>query len=298
MRQRHHYQNRQIQLAHSTWSIHEWLSPSENPTTIIALHGFTGSGLDFEALIGRVNPEISWICPDLPGHGGTIGLRSIECYRFNSIVDAVSEISTTASPQTPPVLMGYSMGGRAALHCALNKTARFSGLILVSANPGIEDSVLRLQRKQKDEDLAAQIRTEGTEWFAHFWEQQAIISTQRNIPLPFGSQLRERRRKQSATELARSLNATGQGSIIPLWQTLYQICIPALVIAGANDKNYQSIAQRVEKQMPDAVCKIVANAGHCAHLENLETSSALINQFLQKSIHLEKSNGCDPLKSL
>src|SRR4051794_29917641 len=52
--------------------------------------------------------------------------------------DRLAEIREAAS--IGDVLVGYSMGGRLALHAALRDPERYAGLALVGVSPGIEDA--------------------------------------------------------------------------------------------------------------------------------------------------------------
>src|SRR3954464_14233324 len=52
------------------------------------------------------------------------------------------------------VLVGYSMGGRIALHAALRRPGAWSGLVLIGVSAGVDD---RAGRRRSDEQLAAWI---------------------------------------------------------------------------------------------------------------------------------------------
>ena len=42
---------------------------SNDPLELVALHGFTGSGADFDVLREALTSSVRWTTPDLPGHG-------------------------------------------------------------------------------------------------------------------------------------------------------------------------------------------------------------------------------------
>ena len=50
----------------------------------------------------------------------------------------------------PPLLVGYSMGGRLALHALLEDSEAWSGAMIVSAHPGLQDEGERLLRMATD----------------------------------------------------------------------------------------------------------------------------------------------------
>jgi pimeloyl-ACP methyl ester carboxylesterase len=57
-------------------------------------------------------------------------------------------------------LVGYSMGGRIALHAALREPERFASLVLIGVSAGVQD---RDERRRADEELASWIETHSIE---------------------------------------------------------------------------------------------------------------------------------------
>ena len=100
---------------------------------VVALHGFTGQGADFDPLRAFLPPGSTLSSPDLPGHGSKRLLKDLAAYSLPAHLAAISE-AATASQIT---LLGYSMGGRLALHWAIAHPERIQRLILVGASPGL-----------------------------------------------------------------------------------------------------------------------------------------------------------------
>ena len=108
------------------------------PPALVALHGFTLHGDMFREFAGRLSaPEAA---PDLPGHGRT----ALEPVSIGSAVDAIAEILAAAS--SPPLLLGYSQGGRIALQTALTHPDLVGSLVLISISPGLSERSRRLRR--------------------------------------------------------------------------------------------------------------------------------------------------------
>ena len=99
--------------------------------TIVSLHGFTGEGADFEAIRAVLPSEARFNAPDLPGHGSRRHQRDLRDYSVEAHLALITEAAT--SPQV--TLLGYSMGGRLALHWALAHPERVARLILNGASP-------------------------------------------------------------------------------------------------------------------------------------------------------------------
>ena len=75
-------------------------------------------------------------------------------------------------------LVGYSMGGRLALHVALALAGRVRRLVLIGASPGIADAGARAERAAADERLAGEVEAMTIEAFAERWAQTAVLADQ------------------------------------------------------------------------------------------------------------------------
>src|SRR5687768_4805254 len=80
-----------------------------------------------------------------------------------------------ARPDPGLVPVGYSMGGRIALHAALAEPGRWPALVLVGVSPGVDDPA---GRRSADEDLAAWIEMHPIEEVVARWEAQPVFATQ------------------------------------------------------------------------------------------------------------------------
>lgn len=79
-------------------------------------------------------------------------------------------------------LLGYSMGGRMALHISIVAPQRISKLVLESTTAGIRDEYNRENRREHDEQLAQMLEKLGLEKFVDFWEKQDLFDSQANLP--------------------------------------------------------------------------------------------------------------------
>jgi 2-succinyl-6-hydroxy-2,4-cyclohexadiene-1-carboxylate synthase len=236
--------------------------------------------MDAEALVATLGKERLWIAPDLPGHGGTIGLGDAAEYAAEAMTANVAALCR-ALPR-PPILVAYSMGGRLGILVASKHPAALAGLILVGCGPGLEDEVERQGRADYDEALAARIEREGVEKFADFWESVPIIKTQRQIPAPWGERLRERRRKHLAAELACHLRAFGQGVAPRLPEEWKALRLPIWHVAGELDRAYRQKGETLLNGLPHAQVTLFPEAGHAAHLENLRCSRVKFCRIFEK----------------
>ena len=188
-------------------------------------------------------------CPDLPGHGTSAGVRA----------DLWEAAGVVADHEGRAAYIGYSMGGRLALHIALARPGAVTALVLVSATAGIEREDERAARRARDTELADRIEQIGIDTFLDEWLAQPMFAG-----LPTGARAG---RSTDAAGLASSLRLAGTGTQDPLWERLRSIEVPALVIAGENDPKYVAEAERLASSLPRADLVTISSAGHALPLE-------------------------------
>lgn len=252
-----------------------WLS---HTMRILALHGFTGCGDDFTEFSPLCHSVDTWHCPNLPGHGPE---PSLNCTPEATLRFVEAERSTSnAQHSTPNILLGYSMGARAALQHACKYPDAWDALILISPNPGIEDNVTRAERRSVDEKLAQRIERKGVDDFIKFWQSTPMIRSQKNIRPDWCDAMQANRQQHTATGLATSLRQFGQGHCPNLWPELDKLAMPTLLVTGSEDLKYTRIAERMFARLPYSVIEVIDGIGHMPHLEGPETCADAINDFL------------------
>lgn len=246
---------------------------------MLALHGFTGSGRDFAPLADHLERQIA--APDLIGHGPLPAPPEVAQYAMPAVVARLEGTLNELKLGRVPVL-GYSMGGRTALHFALAFPERVEALILVGATPGFRDPADRLARRRADEALAQRIEADGVGSFADRWESLPILASQARIAEPLRTAMRARRREHGAAGLASSLRGMGTGAMESVWGRLAGLDLPTLLITGADDPKFTEVARDMLGLLPRASHVVVGRAGHCAHLERPDEAAAQIWGFLRE----------------
>ena len=241
---------------------------------ILALHGFSGSGADFDPLAAALGVDIQ--TQDLLGHGEADAPLSEEAYRIGAVAQRVAK----NHDGEPVVLLGYSMGGRVALRLWPALGSALGGLILVSTSPGLEDPVERTERIATDTALAAQIESKGIDWFCGHWADRPIIRSQRNIAPEILQAMTTRRSRNRPHGLSNSLRGMGVGAANPAWAELGDIGVPTLLLTGAADPRYGLIADEMAERIPSSQHITVAGAGHCVHLEQVQAVATIIDGFV------------------
>ncbi len=213
------------------------------------MDGLTGAGL-------------TPVLVDLPGHGADAGTRDPSRFTLAAALDRVA-----AAGRWPEDLVGYSMGGRLALHFAVAFPERVRRLVLESASPGLATEAERRDRRAADEALAAGIEAKGIEWFVEDWESQPLFETRSHLESAALTRHRELRLRNDPRSLALALTGLGTGALPSLWDDLAHIEVPTLIIVGELDGKFVEVADRMTRKMPDVGMVVVPGVGHSVHLE-------------------------------
>lgn len=251
---------------------------------LVLLHGFTGSGGSLAGVARAFEHEYETLAPDLPGHGRSVGEAGAAGCDFDDCVgDLVATLEGAGHRRAH--WLGYSMGARLALGCAVRHPERAASLVLVGARAGIEDPVEREARRRTDDALAVRIEALGVAAFVDEWLAQPLFDSQRRLGPGFLAAERRARLANDARELAASLRGLGPGAQPPLFESLPELNVPVLLVAGALDRRFVALAQDLARRLPQAeVCEI-ADAGHAVHLEQPEAFVCAARDFMRRVRH-------------
>lgn len=242
---------------------------SSSDQRLVLLHGFTQTADCWGPIGDDLARDHDVVRLDAPGHGHATAVRA----------DLVEAARLAADAGGPGTYVGYSMGGRLALHVALEHPAVVERLVLVGATPGIEDDDERAARRARDHELAARVRSIGIDAFLTEWLDQPLFTG-----LPAGARFDDERRRNTADGLASSLELAGTGSQAPLWDRLPELQMPVLAVAGADDTRYADIARRLAGAIgPHATAAEVPHAGHAAHLEQPAAFLTILRDWLARA---------------
>jgi 2-succinyl-6-hydroxy-2,4-cyclohexadiene-1-carboxylate synthase len=193
--------------------------------------------------------------------------------------ERVEEIIQATKPGD--ALVGYSMGGRLALHAALREPDRFGALVLVGVSAGIEDRGEREDRRRSDESLAEWMERRSIEEVVERWERQPVFETQ---PDELREWQRAGRLSHEPRLLAQLLRTAGQGALEPVWERLKDLRCPVLLTAGEQDRRYASAARRMAEELREARVRLLPDAGHAPQLEAPREFTTLLAEFLDEHL--------------
>jgi 2-succinyl-6-hydroxy-2,4-cyclohexadiene-1-carboxylate synthase len=227
--------------------------------------GFMQRGEAWQPVAGRVATRYRSACLDFTTH---------------TFEERLAEIERATAPGD--ALVGYSMGGRLALHAALRNPDTITGpLVLVGVNAGIEDAEERAARRAGDEADAAWIENSSIEGIVEWWERRPVFASQ-------SPEQRERQRRGRLShrpqDLATILRTASQGELEPVWDELKTLRAPTLLVAGSSDAAYAEANARMARLIPESCAAIVEGAGHAPQLEQPDAFAALLLDFLDQHL--------------
>lgn len=257
--------------------LHAVVSGSGPP--LVLLHGFTGSTETWAGLRPVFECANRVVAFDFPGHGRSSAPVNPERYSLGRFAkDLANALDRLALDRV--AVLGYSMGGRAALQFAEQYGDRTAALGLVSTSSGIRDDAARRERVASDAALAESIERDGIEAFVDRWEKLPLWASQQVQPAGWQSKLRTQRLNNDPVGLANSLRGAGAGADTGVPVVLRGIVAPSLILAGALDQRYVEHGRSLESELPNSRMEVIEGAGHAIHLEQPESLASATVSFL------------------
>lgn len=205
---------------------------------LIFLHGFLGTGEDWEEMLPFFEERYFCIAYDLPE---------------SDIVAAVKKEIEKISPK--PILIGYSMGGRIALQLQEHAAA----VVALSANPGLKSEEQKEIRRKADEEWAQKILHRPWREFLDEWYGQSIFASLHGKPLL--KTIIDKRLKSGSrgnAQVMREMSLANQMAV-------EEFSVPTLMMYGEEDWKFRDLYST----LPEHVCvRGIKNSGHCLNQEN------------------------------
>ena len=232
---------------------------------LVLAHGFTQNRHCWGPFADDLATDHQVVAVDLPGHGDTSPAHDQS--DLNQAADLLADVGGKAT------YVGYSMGGRVALHLALRYPELVQSLVLIGATPGIDDQDSRRARCQADETLAARLETIGLDQFLDRWLASPLFAG-----LTEQTACRKQRLGNRVEGLAASLRNTGTGTQTPLWPRLGEITAPVVVMVGQGDAKFCEIGMKMVEYLPRASMVSLA-ATHAVHLEQPGSAATMVRRL-------------------
>lgn len=187
----------------------------------VALHGFLGSLKDWELL-------------DMPWNVLAIALHPKRDFQTFA-----KEFNAWAKKNLAPPrgIMGYSLGGRLALHALLDDPSLWSKGILISTHPGLCGEEEKQKRVKHDQAWAKRFLQDPWDILMKDWEAQEVF---KNETYRFFRKEADYKRE----DLAKWLTHFSLGLQENLLPKIQELSLPLFWVTGEFDHAYRSFAKQ------------------------------------------------------
>jgi 2-succinyl-6-hydroxy-2,4-cyclohexadiene-1-carboxylate synthase len=250
--------------------------------TVLFIHGFTGCAEDWFPVIEQLPESFNYAAIDLVGHGKSDKPVNPDYYTTESLIDQIKFVKDKLANDRQIILIGYSMGGRAALSFATTYPKEIKGLILESASAGIKNDTERNKRYEDDLKLVQFIHDHTMEEFIEFWYDQEMFNTQRRFSNDKIKKLHKKKYDNSKIGMMNMLKGFSTGIMPPLHDKLKLIPVKTILISGELDSKYTFINSKIVRGFHKAKHKVVKNSGHNTHLEEPKRFIEIVTNYLNQ----------------
>ena len=284
------------------------LDYQEPSPRLVLLHGLLGSAQDWQPLLQALPASLRQqaLALDLPGHSPAAG-PAVDFAHWPAWLDQ----RLKAHQVGDFILLGYSLGGRLALHysatvhaatihaataeaatihaatndAVITDTAtpanrpRLCGLIVESGHPGLVGIDERRLRARQDARWVRRFwREPFTEVLAD-WYQQPVFA---ELDATQRQQLIALRGQQDGRAIARMLAATSLARQPDHRAWLADSVLPTLWLSGARDQKFSALACQLARDCPRLAADLIAHAGHNVHRDAPEAMAARLQAWLRQ----------------
>lgn len=241
----------------------------------IFLHGFLGQAQDWDGVIQNLQkefPQHHYQALDYFNHPPLSPKVSFEKWSENLVNYLGAEFGNQRL-----ILVGYSLGGRLALHALTYFPEKFSFLFLISTNPGLLESQVEERKKRRDDDQAWSQRFLNEDWevVVRDWNLQSVFEGSKNEP--------ERQEKQFRRDLlAKALSNWSLGGQEDLRSVLTVNQRKIAWTAGDLDRKYIQLTKDIFKICPDMIYNICPNSSHRVLFDNPVELSRAMGRIIRK----------------
>ena len=180
---------------------------------------------------------------------------------------------TQSENKTENVLMGYSLGGRLALHTLLDQPKNWKAAILISTHPGLSSLEERQTRCQNDNRWAKRFESEEWETVLRDWNGQEVFSKETFV-------FHRPEKAYKRENLARLLRNGSLGLQDDLRKGIEKLPMPILWVTGQEDSRYQQLSQTLHFSHPLSHCVSIPKAAHRVPWSQPIIFSQILQQFL------------------
>ena len=212
----------------------------------MALHGFLGSGEDWSREFSFISQRPSFFQEkEILAPGPEL--------EFSHWAEEFCQ--NQLAYQEVDALIGYSMGGRLALHLCERNPSRWKKLVLISTHLGLQSDEEREKRILHDRRWAQRFRQDPWSEVLRDWNDQGVFKGDEPGPLRDEEGL-------SRERLALALENWSTGRQKDFRSFLRETSVSIRYIVGEKDQKYLQLAQELSQLNPRIEVSVIEDRGH------------------------------------
>jgi pimeloyl-ACP methyl ester carboxylesterase len=257
----------------------EWPGPLPDSPVVVAVHGLTRNGRDFDAVARALSRRFRVVCPDVAGRGRSAWFADAALYAYPQyLADAAVLLAETGAPAV--TWLGTSMGGLIGLLMAAQPGSPIERLILNDVGPFVPKAAL--------ERIATYVGQDP-----RFADVAGVEAYLRRVHAPFGP-LSDAEWAHLARHSARRLEGGGFGLAydpaiadafkmgpipdVDLWPVWEAISCPVLILRGGqSDLLTAEVAAEMVRRKPSASLVTFPECGHAPALMAPHQIAAIVD---------------------
>ena len=225
--------------------------------------------------LARFSRVVTW---DYRGHGLSDAPPETERYSLTQVVEDLRRVHDAAADGAPAFVAGLSVGGIVSLAYARAHRERVKALLLFNTGPGFKNPEALAQWQAMLERAAEKMGEVGLEKYLEGSRAQAELLG-REPATPLAAEARRGILRASVPGLQRFARGVA-GPVPNLVDVLHEIDVPALVLVGEHDANFQRASHVMATKLPRAVRLELAGAGHVLNLDQPEAFVREVERFI------------------
>ncbi len=226
----------------------------EGPAILLS-HGFGLTRRMWQGQADHLKDRYKVITWDFRGHGESDYPADADLYsEDHSVADMTALLDHLGVDKA--IVGGLSLGGYTSLSFYAAHPERCAALLIIDCGPGYRKDEARADWNARAEARAVKFERDGLNGM------QAAA---------------EHRDATGLAHAARGMLAQSDDRVM---RVLPQISVPSLIIVGENDVPFIGASDYMVEKIPNAVKRVIPNAGHVSNLDQPEAFNAALDEFL------------------
>ena len=245
----------------------EWSAAAIGASTLLAVHGLTRNGRDFDAVARALSNRFRILCPDIVGRGASDRLPNGALYGYPQYLADCAALIARADAQSVDWL-GTSMGGLIGLMLAAQPQTPIRRLILNDVGPFVPGAALERIGTYVGQDPRFANLAEGEAYLRRTYAAFGFADDAQWADFTRNS-LRSTDDGGFALDYDPAIGAVFQGAMsdVDLWPLWDAVRCPVLILRGGqSDLLTAAIADEMVRRKPAAELVTFPECGHAPAL--------------------------------